>query len=458
MATVPSTGSAGGALDVATLVGQLVAAERAPEDKRLTKIDAQLTTELSAVSQLKGALSTFQSSLLGLKDSTALSLRTATSSDETTFSASATSSAAPGSYTVRVVQLAKAAQLTSGAFAAGPTSAVGYGTLTLSIGGKSFDVTLDAAHNTLADIQDAINAAPGNAGVQASILTTGDGSRLILTGNATGAANAVTVTQSGGDGGLSQLVYNPPAASSMTLTTAAQDATVNINGFATYSATNTVAGAIGGVVLTLKKEAPTTDLTLTVAADNASVQTKVQAFVSAYNTLAQQMASLRSYDATNQKAGPLLGDAMLQGIESKLRSLVSGFVVGSSAPYQTLSSIGVSFAADGTLAFDAAKYQKAVAADPNVVSKLFAGTNGVGKLAYTYLDSQLAAKGAFATRNDSIAARRKDLVARQDALNVRMQVFQARYTKQFSALDSLLTQMQSTSNFLTQQLSKTTSK
>jgi flagellar hook-associated protein 2 len=91
------------------------------------------------------------------------------------------------------------------------------------------------------------------------------------------------------------------------------------------------------------------------------------------------------------------------------------------------------------------------------VNNLFASGSGVGKQLNDYIDGQLASKGAFANRNDSITARRKDLTSRQDALNVRMQVFQARYTKQFTALDSLLTQMQSTSNYLTQQLSQSTS-
>ena len=57
----------------------------------------------------------------------------------------------------------------------------------------------------------------------ASIITTSAGARLVLTGTATGAANAITVTQSGGDGGLSSLVYDPANnVTNLTQTQAAQ--------------------------------------------------------------------------------------------------------------------------------------------------------------------------------------------------------------------------------------------
>ncbi len=46
---------------------------------------------------------------------------------------------------------------------------------------------------------------PNNPGVTASIITTTGGARLVLAGTTTGAANAITVTQSGGDGGLASL-------------------------------------------------------------------------------------------------------------------------------------------------------------------------------------------------------------------------------------------------------------
>jgi flagellar hook-associated protein 2 len=58
----------------------------------------------------------------------------------------------------------------------------------------------------------------------------------------------------------------------------------------------------------------------------------------------------------------------------------------------------------------------------------------------------------FDSRTSSLKSSIDDIGDRREALNQRLVALQARYTKQFNALDSLLAQLQSTSNFLTQQL------
>ena len=456
MASITTSG-VGSGLDVSSLVSQLVAAERSAQDSRLARIDTRLTTEFTALSQLKGAMGAFQSALAGLKDASTLIGRRASLSDETHVAVAASSSAAVGTYDVEVVKLAKAAQLTSAPFVGGPTSPVGTGTLTLSLGANAFSVTIDSSNNTLAGIRDAINAASDNTGVHATILTGTDGSRLILSGAKTGTANPVKVTQTGGDGGLAQLVYDPLTnTGTLTRLKPAEDAEVNISGFPVHSETNSVAGAIDGVTLTLKNEAPGELVTLTVARDDAAVQGKVSAFVTAYNALAKQISTLRSYDAASQKAGPMLGDAMLLNVEAQLRRTVSGPVSGAVSPYTTLSSVGVAFGTDGMLALDSTKFQAAMTANSSAVSALFGSSSGVATKLDDFLKGQLASDGTIAARNTSIDSQRKDLVGRQRALEVRMAAYQARYLKQFTALDSLLSRMQSTSTYLTQQLAQST--
>jgi flagellar hook-associated protein 2 len=457
MASISSSGIGSG-LDINALVAQLVAAERAPQDARLTKIDAKLTTEFTALSQLKGAMSTFQTALSALKAASTLIARKATTSDELHFSATASSSAAAGVYDVEVVQLAKAAQLASAPSLTGPTTVIGTGTLTLSMGGAAFDVTIDSSNNTMAGIRDAINAATLNTGVRASVITGVDGSRLILTGAKTGATNVIKVTQAGGDGGLAQLVYDLPNPSGLTPVAGvvAQDAIVNIAGFPVHSSTNFIDSAIEGVSLTLKKDEAGTTTKLTVANDDTAVQGKAGEFVNAYNTLAKQIATLRSFDASTGKGGPLLGDSMLRNIETQLRRIVTSQVPGLTSAYDTLSSVGIAFGSDGTLALNATKFEAAMKASPSGVSQLFGSAKGVAVQLSDFLDTQLSSTGTIVDRNKNITARRKDLTTRQAALNVRMATFQARYQKQFAGLDTLLSQMQATSTYLTQQLAQST--
>jgi flagellar hook-associated protein 2 len=57
------------------------------------------------------------------------------------------------------------------------------------------------------------------------------------------------------------------------------------------------------------------------------------------------------------------------------------------------------------------------------------------------------------SRTDSLQERMNGLDDKRDALDRRIEGLQARYRLQFGNLDRLLAQLQSTSSFLTQQLS-----
>jgi flagellar hook-associated protein 2 len=453
MATISSAGIGSG-LDINSLVSQLVAAERANPDKRNVSEDARLTTEFSALATLKGALSGFQSALAGLKTSSGFDPRTAKVGDESYFTASASSTAAAGHYDVEVKQLATAARIGSAVFTDGPDSVVGTGTLTIDVGDKSFDVELTADNNTLADVRDAINSATGNTTVRATLIrdTTGTGSYLVLSGTATGDDNAITVSATNSDAGLDQLVQDLQTADPARDVTA-QDAIVFVSGYEIHSASNNVSGAIDGVTLNLKKAEVGKLVALDVSRDDAAIQTKAQAFVNSYNTLAQQIATLSRYDATTKTAGPLLGDAMLRGLDTQLRRTLSSVVPGTSGTYTTLASIGISATVNGTLQLDATRLSNALAADPTAVSKVFASESGVAVRLSAFVEQKLSSTGELAARNNGIAAQRKDLQKRADALDARMQVLQERYMKQFTAMDTMLSQLQSTSSYLTQQLS-----
>jgi len=457
MAAITSSG-AGSGLQVNSLVEQLVAAERAPYDARLTRVDTKLTTEFSALSQLKAAMSSFQSALTTLKAADAFALRKATVSDETAFTATASSTAASGSYDVEVKQLARAAQLGSAPFLAGADAVVGTGTLAISMGTATFNITLDAEHSTLGNIRDAINNAPANPGVRATLIRGVAGSQLVLTGAATGAGKAIKVLASGGNGGLAQIAYDPPGITGLDLIgDPPQDAIVFVSGIEIHSADNSIDEAIDGVTLSLKKADEGTLVSLTVASDDSGIQSRATGFVNAYNVLANQIAKLRSYDAATKAAGPLLGDAMLRNIESQMRRLVSEPVSSGTQPYTTLASLGITSTVTGTLALDSAKFNAALAANPAAAGAVFGSTDGVAKRLDSFLTGHLATTGDLATRDAGITTRRKDLTAQQTALDARMAVIQARYLKQFTALDSLLTQMQSTSSYLATQLNQISS-
>ncbi len=451
MATISSPGLGSG-LDIAALVEQLVAAERAQKDRQLTKTDARLTAEFSALATLKGALSGLQGAVNGLKGPDAFTARRTTVGDEQYFSAMATSAAVAGDYTVQVAQLATAARLGSAAYAAGPGSTVGGGMLTIDSGSRSFEIAV-AEGATLAQIRDAINSAEGNTAVRATLIRDTSGTYLVLTGTHTGSEHGITVAASGdSSAGLAQLA-DDLTAFDPDRDVAAQDAIAYVSGYEIRSSTNTLEGAIDGVTLSLKKVTPDGEtVSLGIQRDDAAIQKKAEGFVAAYNTLAQQVAALGRYDAATKTAGPMLGDSMLRNIDTQLRRMLSDPVPGATGSYRTLTSLGIEMSVSGTLQLDATKFKAAMAADPEAVNRIFSGESGVAVRMGKFLDERLSASGEFAARDERIASQRRRLDLDKEALEARMVVVQQRYLKQFTAMDALLAQMQNTSGYLSQQL------
>ena len=451
MATISSPG-VGSGLDVHSLVTQLVAAERAPKDRQLTKSDVKLTAEFTALATLKGALASLRTATNGLKGPDAFGLRKAAVGDEQYFSASTTAAAIAGEYSVRVQQLATAARLGSAAFPDGPDSPVGSGTLTISAGSTTFDVVIPEGTDSLAQVRDAINSAEGNTAVRATLIRETGGAYLVLTGTATGATNAISVSTTDASAGLQQLAddlmdFDPER------DTSAQDAIAFVSGYEVRSSNNTLSGAIDGVTLTLKKVTPEGELiSLAVQRDDAAIQRKAESFVSAYNALAQQVAALGRYDAATKTAGPLLGDSMLRTVDTQLRRMLSEPVPGTTGAYRTLTSLGIEVTVSGTLQLDATKFKEALAADPDAVSRVFSSESGVAVRMSQFLDERLSSTGEFAARNDRITSQRRRLDQEKEALEARMVVVQQRYLKQFTAMDALLAQMSNTSSYLSQQL------
>jgi flagellar hook-associated protein 2 len=440
-------------LDVQGLAAQLVAADRATQDARNTRQETALTVQVSGLGTLKGALSAFQGALQSLKTVAAFSPRAATVSNEDAFTATVDSTAAAGTYDIDVLALAKAHQLASSAFAGGNGTVVGSGTLTITQGTSSFNVVIDDEHKTLADIRDAINKATGNTGVQATLIHEQGGTRLVLSSSKTGASNAIQVNQSGGDGGLEQLVYQTAGTQNLTQLQPAQDSHILVAGYDHYAPTNQVADAIDGVTLTLtgttEVDAPAS---LTVSFDNDLVTKNVQKFVDAFNALQKQFVGLRSFNADTKTTGPLFGDATLRQVEDMVRSDLSNPVKGLSGTYTSLASIGITRQLDGNLALDTTKLTKAIADGNGAVAQIFGSTDGVAARLDGHITSQLATGATFDFRNKSLQDQLKELADDKAALDKRMEQVKARYIAQFSALDAMLTKMQQTSTSLSSAL------
>lgn len=451
---MPSITSAGigSGLDIAGIVQQLVAAEAAPVETRIGQLEARTVTKLSAFGSLKSALADFRDKLEIMNTMTSFLKRKASSEDEGLFTVSPTETAVPADYSIEIEQLAEAQKLTSGAFIDADTE-VGTGILTLTVGVLTFDVDITAENNTLSGIRDAINAAADNAGIAATIVNADAGSYLILTADKTGASNSMTVTQAGGDGGLSALEYDPGnGLNSLSESQAAMDSIIRIDGLVVVSDTNSVAGAIDGVTLSLVSANPGNPATLTIENDDDAVRQTITDFVETYNVLIDTFDQLTDYDAESELAAPLIGDATIRSIREQIRREFSTAVGNPDLPFTTLSEIGLETQLDGRLNLVEEDLSDVIASDFTRIGQLFTASDGFAVRLFNLVDTFLASDGIIETKTEGLENRIDEFSDQRDALGERLASLETRLLRQFNALDSLISQLSSTSNFLTQQL------
>lgn len=398
-------------LDVNGIVSQLMAVERQPLGKLSAK-EAGYQAKLSAYGSVKGSFAGFQTTLQGLNNASKFQALTATASDTSVFSASATSNAVAGTYSLEVSSLAQAQRLVatgqaSNAAAIGSGAATtvtfDFGTIsggTLSNGvyaGASFasngsgtkSIVIDSSNNSLQGISDAINAA--KIGVTASIINDGSGTpyRLALSSDSNGVSNSLKVSVSGDAAIGSLLGHDPAGTQNLSQTVTAQNANFRLNGVAVTQTSNTVTDVVQGVTLTLNK--PTTaPATLTVARDTASISSSISSFVKAYNDLANTLKNVSAYDATSQRGAILQGDATVRTLQTQLRGIIGTAVTGTPGDLTTLSSIGVAFQKDGSLAVDQTKLNNAINNHFDEIASLFAS---VGKGTDSLIGFSKAASG-----------------------------------------------------------------
>jgi flagellar hook-associated protein 2 len=449
-ALITSTGIGSG-LNIGAIVSSLTSAYGAAQTNQLNAQQTSLNSQVSAYGTFTSALDTLQATLSTLETPGTLAGYDATVGDTTIASATASSDASAGTYSLEVNNLATSATLTS-APVANSSTAVGTGTLTVTVNGAAASIAIGTNDNTLAGIASAINSAPNNPGVTASILTTSAGARLVLSSTATGAANAITVTTSGGDGGLTSLVTN------FTQTQAAQDASFTINGFAATSPNNVVSGAISGVTLNLTKaSAASTPTTLTITPDTSAAQTSIGTFVTALNGVLTSIQSLTGYNATTQTAGALQGNATLESFQNQLQNILDTVNSGSTTGIQSLADLGITADADGNYDSNSTTLSNALSTSLNGVSSLLGGTNGIATQINTLITQYTQPGGLLPTINQGLQSSLSNVSIQQQELTQELANYSATLTAQYNAMDAAVASLKETQTYLNAEFNPTSS-
>lgn len=463
MISVPGIGSG---LDIGSLIAQLVAVEGNAKSFNLSKKRSSVTTEISAFGSLKSSLTNFKNSIAALKTGATFSSRKLTSSDTDIFTATGSGRLAISKYDIEVLEFAEAHKLITSGYADSDTE-VGTGSLTISVGNAAFTVTIGSASNTLTGIRDAINDASDNTGVSASIANVDDGSggtetKLILSANATGTDNSLSIVVNDDDGmdtdstGLSAFYYDTSDGTSpeqMVQLSAAVDAQITIDGQTVTSSTNEIKDAIQGITITLLKKDPGNIHTLAIALDTAAVKSAVTTFISSYNSLNTAINALTDLNVETRQRGALLGNRTVLTLTNQLRRELANSVDIPGSSLSNLVELGITTAANGSLKLDSSTLDDLLKTDLDAVKELFTSTDGIATRFDAMLNDYVKAGGVIDAKTTGLDNTIKKIDRDFVKLNRRLESLEQRLTKQFTALDGLLSRLQQTSRFLDTQLS-----
>jgi flagellar hook-associated protein 2 len=441
MATNPLTAfGAGSGLDSRAIVDGIITAERAARSEPLTRRIETLQARISALGQLRSALTGIASSLDTRLRSGELGLQLASSDPAIGVERLGGGPAAALFNDVSVTRLAAGQRLTGPAVASAST-AVGTGTLSILFGtrtpvdggGFTFSagaqpgvtITMTPENNSLSGLAQAIN--DSNSGLSASIITSSGNARLVIRGPE-GAQNGFIVSAAPQGPGLEQFNHTP-GAEALKLGQPAADAELSIDGIAVTRGSNRIDDLIPGARLTLGRAA--TGVAITASRSGQAISGALADFVGTLQAMRQLIGDFRRPAQDGEDPGPLANDATARALDQRIARLV-GFSVPQ-ANGLSLAELGVGIARDGTITVDTARLanlpparladgeallrELSAAASPTRPNRL----QSIAQLAVTASEGMARQRG--------IASRDLDKVQRQT------DVRQALLTRQFAAME-----------------------
>ncbi|ECP9345018.1 TPA: flagellar filament capping protein FliD [Campylobacter jejuni] len=430
--SLSSLGFGSGVLKQETLDKLKEAEQKARIDPYTKKIEEN-TTKQKDLTELKTKLSTFQTAVSSLGDSTAFAKRKVIASitDNPPASLSVTSGVALQSMNINVTQLAQKDVYQSkglvndtgiiNASLKEPTN------LTFFSNGKEYSVTIDK-NTTYSDLVDKINTATGGE-IVAKMVNTGEKDapyRLTLTSKETGEDNAISfypgkkdadgkykvdenaksVFESLGwkldDKALGAEDFDPAKSKkgvgiidsedNPLHIQKAQDAKFTMDGIKMTRSSNTITDLGVGITLTLNK---TGEINFDVQQDSESVTKAMQDMVDAYNGLVLNLNAATDYNSETGTKGSLQGVTEVNSIRSSIISVlfktqsVDGTVEDtngnkvSAKVMLSLQDYGLSMTESGTLNFDSSTFESKMKENPDLTESFFSGITQYKDINYT---------------------------------------------------------------------------
>ncbi len=220
-----------------------------------------------------------------------------------------------------------------------------------------------------------------------------------------------------------------------------------INGGATfYSDSNEVSDIIPGLNVTLLTSG---EASIEVKPDYESTVSKISDFVNQYN----EVVSLINDDL--DKEGTLNGDISLQSLVQSIWRKTIAPVEGTITSLSRLSQAGITIDRDGKLVIDESKLTSAAQDQSTALANLFGESeNGISVRLIEEIDRQINdGNGLISAHQKAYEKEIKFLNASIEDMNDRLEIRQQQLERQFAQMEELISQFNSTSTWLTNQIS-----
>ena len=455
--SITSAGAASG-IDLESIISASLAAKRTTFEAKMAKKESAAETTLSGLSQLKSALSTFQDTLDALAEDGAFNQKSVTikqDTDDPVLEVETTDDSSNGIYNIKVESLATGSRFESASSAftsSDQTIATQTGKLSFSAGDDTFDVEVKAG-DTLANIRDRINKSSSNFGVSVNIVNSSSGSKLVIESTKTGADNALSITASN-----SELAAFDTAGSVLSSSQTAADAVAYIDGTKVTSDTNTFKDAIQDLSFTALRVSDKDDLgalktnKLTIETDNDAMKAQVNKYIASYNVLLGSLTSLGKRSTIvggeNQAdGGALEGDSYVRSIQNYLFNTMSTDSKNATI-YSSVFSMGVKMDDDGYLSLDSDIFSNVLEDNPDQISALFGGDNGLAATMSSEIELYIRTGGSIADRQEGLNSTLSDISQKNTDFEAQMTTYETSLRAKYASLDTLLAKMNSSASAL----------
>lgn len=437
MANITFGGLATG-MDTGAIVSELMKLERQPLE-RLEREKSYLNNRLDAFKDFDAKLEEFYDFFKNFDSTDEIRSFSASAASEEFFTLSADSTSVAGSFQVEVQNLAQVQKDVGVGYADKSAGTFSAGTITIN----STDITIDANDSLSAIATKINNANTGDSatGVSASIINDGsaNGYRLVLTGE--DAETTFSATVSGVSSGGTALSFSN--------TQPAELASIVVDGITITNKNNTFTEAIPGVTLSLLKENDV-GATTSVAVDTNTqgIKDKVNEFVEKYNAILSYIDEQEDADWGR--------DMGFQGVKRSLQNLLVTNT-GVSGDLKYLVDLGIETDQyTGKISIDSSQLDDAINENLDDLENLFLGEDGIdgiSTLFKNYLDGVTdSTNGILAAKQKSTDIGIKSLDSNIERMELRLEKREEMLNAQFAAMEQLVSGMNSTASYLSQQM------